>query len=699
MALASALSIRQSTAGQYRAPPDTPVFDAACDIVVTKTGPFEGELSPYMREPMNALGERKYHTVAMAGPGRCTKTLGLITCWAMRNIVHDPGDMLIVDSSQEKARKYSKFRLDPTIKLSKKVKAEMSPWSQDDNTYDKVTAKGMVLSIGWPSSTQLSGSDYRYVAMTEYDGMDEDVENEGSAYALGSKRTETFLSAGKVVVESSIRRTYRDPNWSPPEGFPHHAPPVTGVTGIYNSGTRKWFYWFCPGCGEPFALDPDVHVMFNLPSVRELLKILPDQDAKTWARSVAVIPCKGCGYAIQESERRDLNLGGVWVPDGCTVDRDGVISGTMIDSHIDSYQLSCVAAGYASWTMILYKYAQGIQSYVRTGEETSISETVNLDQGRAHLSLSVLQTRDVSTMADRCTGDWPQGTVPVGVRFLTAQIDVQAGKRAGFVVKITGWGVDLQQWPVDRFHLLTSDRKDPEGRALQLDPASYPEDWYRIVDKCIRRTYPLNDGSGRVMKVYFTVCDSGGAAGNQGEDEEKTSVTSNAYAFFRTLAPLRLRNKFRLIKGRGKGERWKESIVDADIPLINVNVNEIKEAIDGHLWRETIGPNYQHYPRWYAQDENGRARDWMDERTAEVRDGKGGWKQIGTRNEETDLDVYGQVAVGVLGADRIDWTKPPPWAADWEHNSEVIQGDGLPPPKPVAARPRPRLIQSKYMQR
>ena len=43
----------------------------------------------------------------------------------------------------------------------------------------------------------------RYVAITDYDRMEDNIDGEGDPYTLASKRVQTFLSAGRVCVESS----------------------------------------------------------------------------------------------------------------------------------------------------------------------------------------------------------------------------------------------------------------------------------------------------------------------------------------------------------------------------------------------------------------------------------------------------------------------------------------------------------------
>lgn len=63
---------------------------------------------------------------------------------------------------------------------------------------------GSFLKIGWPSITVFSSSDYRRVALTDYDRFPENVDGEGDAFTLASKRTTTFMSSG--MTPSRVHR-------------------------------------------------------------------------------------------------------------------------------------------------------------------------------------------------------------------------------------------------------------------------------------------------------------------------------------------------------------------------------------------------------------------------------------------------------------------------------------------------------------
>ena len=66
----------------------------------------------------------------------------------------------------------------------------------------------------------------------------------------------------------------------------------------------------------------------------------------------------------------------------------------------------------------------------------------------------------------------------------------------------------------------------------------------------------------------------------------------------------------------------------------------------------------------------------MRELTAEVRTAKG-WAKAssGAHNESVDLAVYAEAGYHRLRGFAINWQNPPTWAAEWDVNSEVTDGE------------------------
>lgn len=620
------------------------------------TGLWSADQAPYMVEPMDRLASRRHEAVCFVGPARTGKTMGLLDGWMAHAVTCDPGDMLIVQMSQEKAREFSKVRVDRAIRHSPALREMMSARGHDDNTHDKMFKHGMWVKIGWPSASQLSSSDYRYVALTDYDRMPENVDGEGAAFGLALKRTQTFLSRGMCMVESSPGREIADPNWR--AATPHEAPPCSGILGIYNRSDRRRWYWQCPDCAEWFEARPGLSLFSTLPEEDELLQMVRTENLPALAHHHAHISCPLCASIIPSTLKHRLNQGGRWLADGERV-VSGAVVGESQRSSIAGYWLGGVAAAYQQWESLLLRYLQGLREYDLTGSEETLQTTVNTDQGMPHLPRH-LQGGDTSRPSDRAE-DLPRFMVPDGARFLLASVDVQGGKGSRFVVQVHAFGEGLEEWIVDRFSITQSPRGSEEA-PIQIDPASYPEDWDAITQKVVNATYRTSGE--RELRVLLTVVDSGGEAG----------ATANAYQWFRRARAAGLQKRVMLVKGGSEKPAspvTKANARDAggraikDVLLYLLDTDFFKDMVANRLKRTAPGQGYTHFPHWLPAS-------FYEELKAEQRNARGKWAKVRTRNEALDLWVYVLAGLWALNAQKIDWRKPPPWAREIETNSESM---------------------------
>jgi phage terminase large subunit GpA-like protein len=649
-----------------RPPRRVTVADGARDSLVIKqpggyVGPWSADETPYMVEPMNMLASRRHEAVCFVGPARTGKTLGLLDAWMSYAVTCDPGDMLIVQMTQDKAREFSKTRIDRAIRHSPALAAMLSASRQDDNTHDKQFRNGMWLRIGWPTVSQLSSSDYRYVALTDYDRMPTDVDGEGSAFALGLKRTTTFLSRGMCMVESSPGYEIKDPNWNPITA--HEAPPTEGIVGIYNRSDRRRWYWTCFDCSEWFEAAPGLR-LFNLPSDEELLSIVREADLGEMAGRYARVACPHCGSIIEARYKQDLNRRGRWLQDGLKLTASGEVVGEPASSTIAGYWLGGVAASYQSWKSLVERYLQALREYALSGSELALQVTVNTDQGMPYMSRLLAEAaKGRGGPESRAEPDLERYVVPDEARFLVATVDVQGGTGARFVVQVHAVGPFGEKWIVDRFAITESEREGLGGNA-PIDPASYLEDWNLLTEKVVRATYRTSHENIE-LRVRMTVVDSGGEDG----------VTDKAYGWYRKLRREHLHHKVMLVKGASaKGTPLiKESWVGGrnrqdkgDIPLYILNANMLKDTVSTNLRRRVPGPGYLHLPGWLN-------KAFYDELNAEVREANGTWKQIRKRNEAFDLLAYCEAGILRLGADKLkDWSNAPGWAKPVPHNAECM---------------------------
>ncbi len=652
-----------------RAPRRMRVADAVAQYMRVPMGagnsvPWDPLVAPYVIEPMNCLASREYDAVIFVGPARTGKTIGLIDGWVIYNVICDPADMLIIQMTEEKAREHSKKRLARTFRVSPEVVSRLSPNKNDNNVYDRTFLAGNYLKIGWPSVNIMSSSDYKCVALTDYDRFPEDIDGEGDAFSLASKRTTTFMSSGMTLVESSPGRDVKDVKWR--RTSPHEAPPTTGILSLYNRGDRRRWYWPCPHCGEYFQPCGDVVAGFR------------DIADPVLASEAAYIQCPSCSGRIMPEQKRELNGRGVWLRDGESINADGSRYGDPRRSRIASFWMEGPAAAYQTLSQLVYKLLTAEQEYETTGSEETLKTVINTDWGLPYLPRASMEQRKSELLEQRAE-PVPSRSVPDGVNFLVATVDVQAGRHRRFVVQVTGYGSRGERWIIDRYNITQSWRGDSDGESQRIDPASYPEDWDVLLTDVFHKSWPLASDPSQQMRLMAMAVDSGGEDG----------VTDNAYKFWRRCRRDGLGKRIYLFKGdsirRAKlitrtfpdntGRTGRRAQAAGDVPLWLLQTDALKDRVNNALWRDSPGPGYVHFPDWLGS--------WFyDELTYEERSSDGKWSKPGRgANEAFDLMVYAEALVILHGYEKIRWPDAPEWASR-ETWLECVPDSTEPSPSP-----------------
>ncbi|MDI0579374.1 phage terminase large subunit family protein [Escherichia coli] len=652
-----------------RAPRRMRVADAVAQYMRVPMGagnsvPWDPLVAPYVIEPMNCLASREYDAVIFVGPARTGKTIGLIDGWVIYNVICDPADMLIIQMTEEKAREHSKKRLARTFRVSPEVVSRLSPNKNDNNVYDRTFLAGNYLKIGWPSVNIMSSSDYKCVALTDYDRFPEDIDGEGDAFSLASKRTTTFMSSGMTLVESSPGRDVKDVKWR--RTSPHEAPPTTGILSLYNRGDRRRWYWPCPHCGEYFQPCGDVVAGFR------------DIADPVLASEAAYIQCPSCSGRIMPEQKRELNGRGVWLRDGESINADGSRYGDPRRSRIASFWMEGPAVAYQTLSQLVYKLLTAEQEYETTGSEETLKTVINTDWGLPYLPRASMEQRKSELLEQRAE-PVPSRSVPDGVNFLVATVDVQAGRHRRFVVQVTGYGSRGELWIIDRYNITQSLRGDSDGESQRIDPASYPEDWDVLLTDVFHKSWPLASDPSQQMRLMAMAVDSGGEDG----------VTDNAYKFWRRCRRDGLGKRIYLFKGdsirRAKlitrtfpdntGRTGRRAQAAGDVPLWLLQTDALKDRVNNALWRDSPGPGYVHFPDWLGS--------WFyDELTYEERSSDGKWSKPGRgANEAFDLMVYAEALVILHGYEKIRWPDAPEWASR-ETWLECVPDSTEPSPSP-----------------
>jgi len=638
-------------------------------------GPWQNEMTPYLVEPMDELTSRDFTAEVFVGPAQCGKT-DMFLNWLTYATTCDPADMMLIEKAQATARDFSIRRVDRLHRQSEEVGAKLIPRRDADNTFDKQYL-GMLLNLSWPTINELSGRPIPRLWLTDYDRMPEDIDDEGSPFDQARKRATSFRSHGMTVAESSPGYSITDPKWERKSA--HQAPPTGGILSLYNRGDRRRWYWRCISCHHAFE---PAFGLFKYPDSEDMME----------SAEQVVLACPECGQLYSQHPghhegpgRYEMNLKGRWVKDGQVWMPEGHLAGTPVRSDIASFWLKGAAAALVDWKTLVINYLKALEEYKDTGSEMALKTTVGVDQGEAYLPKSQEELRAPEDLKARAR-DLGEKVVPYGVRFLIATVDVQKNR---FVVQVHGIGEGTDSWIVDRFEIRKSRRLDPDGERLWINPGAYPEDWKLLVQEVMEKTYPLADGSGRMMAIKETWCDSGGRAG----------VTPNAYKFYLWLrrgdgdeSDLRIDDdesygwkpglaaRFRLLKGdpNENAPRARISYPDSqrkdrhagargEVPVVMLNVDMLKDNLNTRLDRTDPLGGRINFPSWLSYN-------FFAELCVEIKDPKKGWinpKQY--RNESWDLLVYLLGAVHLLAVEHINWDYPEQgWAKDWDENDLVF---------------------------
>lgn len=637
-------------------------------------GPWSRAKTPYLVEPQDVLTSLDHVAMIFAGPARTGKSL-MLTNWLAHSAICDPADTMVVHMAQHTAREWVKSDLEKSFRNSPALRALLSPARSDDNIFDKRFLSGMRQTTTWPTANNLSGKTIPRQWLMDYDRMDDDVDGEGDPFSMTAKRGGTFGRFKMTAAESSPGREVTDPKWQ--RSSPHEAPPCTGILGLYNMGDRRRWYWACPQCDEAF--EPDF----------PLLKWVDHPDPMDAADTVYMV-CPHCGGVMEPDEKDALNSRGRWVRDGMMwlpsqdlmVTRPGCVP---VRSDIASFWLKGPAAGFQEWRGLVLNWLRAEKAYRETGDEQKLRVTTNTDQGLPYISRARLSAREPDRLQE-LSEDWgstqDDPTVPEGVRFLIATVDVQA---RSFVVQVHGFAVGGDVVIVDSYRILLSERVDADGNFLPIEPPVFREDWDLLIPKVILRSYPLADDSGRRMPVKLVGCDSGGREGS----------TANAYSFWRRLKldPAKLHRRFALVKGNStpkapraytswpdSSKRGVKAVAKGEVPVVLLGSNLLKDQLSSMLDRRSSDGAAQggmlRFPSWMP--------GWFySQMTNEVKNEKGVWENPARRRNETWDLAYMALGIAVRGSEdavpfptiqfeKIQWDNPPIWASHWDANPDII---------------------------
>lgn len=417
-----------------------------------EAGPWRTKRTPYLEEPMKAFTDPKVYKIVMVAASQVGKSelelniIGYI-------IDQDPGSVLYVHPTIDDAKKFSRIRIAPMIRDSRRLKSKVHEVKSRDsgNTIlQKSFPGGMLTLTGSNSASALASTPCRYIIGDERDRWATSAGTEGDPWALAEARQTTFYNAKAVEVST---------------------PTIKGASNIETSfyqGTQERWCHHCPECGEYHEIVFD-DIRFEPEATRV-------NGKKTWKiKGVISWVCPGCGCIIPEEVVRKQPA--KWI-----ADNPGAYS-----KGVRSFWLNAFSSPWTPWEKIALKFLDA------KNDPERLKVVYNTLLGQLWEDRGDLEDEDTMLARREDYGTRPDGTsveLPDGVLVLTCGVDTQDNRLEYEVVGHGKWG---ETWGIVKGII--------PGRP---DTA---EVWARL-DDVIDHVYTFK--SGRGLKISITCVDSGG---------------------------------------------------------------------------------------------------------------------------------------------------------------------------------------------
>lgn len=557
-----------------------------------EAGPWRTSRTPYLKEPMQAFTDPKVKTITMVAASQVGKSelemniIGYI-------IDQDPGSILYVHPTVEDAKKFSRLRIAPMIRDSKKLREKVKEVKSRDsgNTILQKSFPGGMLTItGSNSPSALASTPARYIIGDERDRWALSAGTEGNPWELAKARQATFYNAKAVEVST---------------------PTIRGASNIetgFERGTQERWCHKCPECGEYHEIDFD-NIIF-----KKKCKVI--NGKKTWIVEGEVSwACPGCGCLIPEHVIRKQPA--KWV----AANPDAYQKGHR------SFWLNAFCSPWKTWEEIVLKYLEA------EGDPEELKVIYNTLLGKLWEIRGDVPDEEALLARREDYGIRPDGTpveLPDKVLVLTAGVDTQDDR---LEYEVIGHGRYGETWGIERG--VIPGRPDTEAP------------WERL-DDLIDHTFLYRNKRG--LRISVTFVDSGGHFTQEVYEQCKKRYHKKVFAIkgmWGDGTPFVSPPKKVPIRANKSNTCW----------LYLIGVDAGKAKIMGNLKVQEPGAKYCHFPiREEAGYDSGFFNGLLAEALIPVETSSGRkweWKRLPghPHNEPLDCRDYGMAAFRVLNPD------------------------------------------------
>lgn len=369
-------------------------------MIAQGTGPEPGrwrtDRTPYLRQPMDVVGDPDTETIVLKMSSQVGKTEVLINVCGYF-VEHDPAPQMLVLPTLDMADSFSTKRFTPTVETSPAL-LERIGHSEARATSNTIREKsypgGDIVFAGANSPASLASRPRRVVAADEIDKFKANIGADGDPIKQAFQRTQNFYNRKKILAST---------------------PTLEGLSAIdawWKRSDQRLYEVPCERCGSFQPLEWE--------------QVVWDKGKPETAR----YKCRDCEALL---EQRSINIAvrhGHWVP---TAPFTGVAG-------------FYVWAIYSPWVTMANLVAEWEDAEGKPGEEQTF---VNLKLGRTYNPSKAAMTTPEALFGRRgAYGPDADGgyQLPPGVLAITVHVDVQ---RDRFEAQYLGWGVDDEIWVLD----------------------------------------------------------------------------------------------------------------------------------------------------------------------------------------------------------------------------------------------------------
>lgn len=562
---------------------------------------------PYQVGIMDAFTDPNVTFVSVMKSARVgwTKIVGALIGYSIHQ---DPCPILVVQPTVDDAKGYSKEEIAPMMRdvpvlsrITLEDAKDVGPREGGNTILHKVFPGGVLSLVGANSGAGLRRVSRKRVLCDEVDAYPQSAGSEGDPVRLATRRSEYY--------------------WDRKCGY-GSTPLIAGhsrIEELYEQGDGRRFYVPCPQCGHS-----DYLVFTERPH---------GEDGSTsghfmqWPEGQpgeAHFVCSKNGCVIEHKDKRGMVERGEW----------------RAQRPFNGHASFHVWAAYsyspnATWAQIATEFLEakrGGHEQLKTFVNTVLGETWK-ETGEAPEWERLYLRRE----------QYPAGTIPRGVSFLTAGVDVQKDR---FVYEVVGWGPNRESWSIEAAVI-------PGDTALESS-------WLAL-DELLNREFT---GPGGTLGILMLAIDSGyntQTVYNWGRRHERNRVIAiKGTDAARTLVSVPTSvDIFHQGRRHARGYRvWPVGVAIAKSELYGFLRLPLPKE------NEKFAPGFCHFPE-YSEE---YFKQLTSEQLVSTKNPRTGrlmheWHVIpGRENHWLDCRVYARAAAAIRKADLMTDAQPQPEA-------------------------------------